>query len=266
MACGSHHHLKRLTVPKQWNLDKKSGKYALRPLPGPHSKFLSIPLGYVLSRFLKVANTAKEIEYITNNKMVTVNGRDVNSVKFPVGLFDVITFKKTNQHFRIYFGANGKFKLHSISSDEAMFRLSKVISKHSHEGYTYTHTMDGYNFNFADPAINLQDTVKINIKTNEIVANFALETGKLAYTYSGPHCGRIGTVIRIDVAIDLKKTIFIQDKLGKIFHVSSNDVMVIGENNSTYVAFDENDGVRLTSFEISNKHYAKEAEVEAEDN
>ena len=149
---------------------------------------------YVLARFLKVANTAKEVEYIANSKMISINGRDVDSVKFPVGLFDVITIKKTNQHYRIYLGANKKFKVLKIDSDEAQYRVSKVVSKHTNDGIPLTHTMDGYSFKFSDPSIQIDDTVKINIKTNTIVSNTSLEVGKIAYVFEGPQSGRIGTV------------------------------------------------------------------------
>lgn len=266
MPSGSHHHLKRLAVPTQWNLDKKSGKYAVRPLPGPHCKELSIPLKYVLARFLKIANTAKEIEYIAENKMISINGRDIDSVKFPVGLFDVITVKKTNQHYRIYLGANKKFKILKIASDEAQYRISKVVSKHTYEGIPLTHTMDGYNFKFANPSIEIDDTVKIDIKTNKIVSNTSLEVGKLAYVFSGPQAGRIGTVTKIDVAIDLKKTVFMQDKLGKIFQSPSNKLMTIGAKESPVISLEEDDGIRLNAFEISNNKYSAKENVEVEDN
>lgn len=265
MSSGAHHHLKRLAVPTQWNLDKRSGKYAVRPLPGPHSKELSIPLKYVLARFLKIANTAKEIEYIASSKMISINGRDVDSIKFPVGIFDVITIKKTNQHFRIYLGANKKFKIHKITSEESQFRISKVVSKHTYEGVPLTHTMDGFNFKFSDPAIKIDDTVKIDLKTNKIVSSITLEVGKLAYVFAGPQSGRIGTVTKIDVAVDLKKTVFMQDKLGKIFQSSSIKIMTIGTEQSPIIRLEETDGVRLNAFEISNNKYSVKKEVEVED-
>lgn len=266
MPCGSHHHLKRLAVPTQWNLDKNSGKYAVRPLPGPHSKELSIPLKYVLARFLKIANTAKEIEYIATNKMIKINGREVDSVKFPVGLFDVITIMKSNLHYRIYLGANKKFKIHKITSEEAQFRISKVVSKHTYEGIPLTHTMDGFNFKFSNPSINLEDTVKIDLRTNQIVANSAIEVGKISYVFAGPQSGRIGKITKIDVAVDLKKTVFMQDKLGKIFQATSDKLMTLGSEESLMIRLEETDGIRLNAFEISNNKYSVEKDVEVEDN
>lgn len=265
MTCGAHHHLKRLAAPTQWGLDKHSGKYAVRPLPGPHSKDLSIPLKYIIARFLKVANTSKEVDYIISSKMIHVNGKDMSSGKFPVGLFDVITVKKTNQHFRLYLGANRKFKLHKISSEEAGFRITKVLSKHSYNNIPLTSTLDGFNFKFANPAIDIGDTVKVDIRTNKIVDSLPIEVGKVAYVYSGPNAGRIGVVKRIDVAIDGKKTFQVQDRSQKSFNVPSSKIMAIGDANSILIGLDENDGVRLNSFEVSNIKYASNKQVEVED-
>ncbi|KAM0681624.1 40S ribosomal protein S4 [Glugoides intestinalis] len=265
MTCGAHHHLKRLAAPNQWGLEKEGGKYAVRPLPGPHNKDLSIPLKYIIERFLKVANTAKETEYIVDEKMIWINGREVSSTKFPVGLFDVITLKKPNLHYRLYLGATKKFKLHKISSEEARFRLSKVISKYEHAGIPMTHTMDGYNFKFSNPAININDTVKIDIATNKIVDNFSLGNGKLGYVYSGPSMGKMGTIVRIETDISEKTTIYLQDANEKVFSTSINNVMTVGETQSPLITFDEKDGIRLNAYELSNLRYAVQKE-QVEDN
>ncbi|ELA42857.1 uncharacterized protein VICG_00172 [Vittaforma corneae ATCC 50505] len=245
---------------------KKVEKYAIRPLPGPHSKELSIPLKYVIARFLRVANTAKEVDYIASSRMIAVNGKEITSIKFPVGLFDVVTILKTNQHFRLYFNANRKFKLHKISSDEAKVRISKVVSKYTNDSIPMTHTKDGYNFKFADPSIKINDTVKIDIATNRIVGHLPFEAGKIGYVFSGPNAGRIGTIKYIDRSPDGKEIAFLQDPREKPFSVSMDKVMVIGESNSLLISMDENDGIRLNAFEISNNKYAANQQVEVEDN
>lgn len=266
MSCGAHHHLKRLAAPTQWGLDKTSGKYAVRPLPGPHRKELSVPLKYIIARFLKVASTAKEVEYIVSSKMVTINGREITSPKFPVGLFDVITLKKTNKHFRLYFNANGKFKVHSITSDEAKIRISKVLSKYTNDSIPMTHTMDGYNFKFADPSIGINDTVTIDVATNKIVGRLPLEIGKKGYVFIGKNSGRIGMIKRIEHAQGGKDLVFLQDSKEKLFNVPLKDVMAIGDEKVDLISVDESDGVRLDAFEISNIKYAVHSQKDGESN
>lgn len=266
MTSGAHHHLKRLNAPDQWNLEKTEGKYAVRPLPGPHNKDISIPLKYIIAKFLKVANTSKEIEYILSNKMIGINGKEITTGKFPVGLFDIITVKKTNSHFRLYFEAEGKFKLHKVNSEEANFRISKVVSKHTYNNIPLTSTMDGYNFKFSNPSIQINDTVKIDIKTNKIVSSISLEVGKIAYVYSGPNSGRIGVIQRIDSSIDNKTVLTLQDKKEKVFSAPISKVMVIGiDEKSLLITLDNDDGVRLDDFEKSNLKYATIKSIEVED-
>lgn len=266
MTSGAHHHLKRLNAPDQWNLDKADGKYAVRPLPGPHNKDISIPLKYIIAKFLKVANTSKEIEYILSNKMVSINGKEVITGKFPVGLFDVITIKKTNSHFRLYFGAEGRFKLHKITSDEANFRISKVVSKHIYNRIPLTSTLDGYNFKFTNPHVNVSDTVQIDIRSGKIVKNISFEAGKIAYVFSGPNIGRIGVIQRIVTSVDNKTIITLQDKSEKVFTAPISKVMVLGDNeHSLFITMDSDDGVRLDDFEKSNIKYSAKKSIEVED-
>jgi len=263
MPCGAHHHLKRLAAPTQWGLDKKSGKYAVRPLPGPHNKDLSIPLKYVIARFLKVANTAKEVEYIATSKMILINGKEITSPKFPVGIFDVITLKKTNQHFRIYLGANRKFKLHKIDSSEAKIRISKVVSKYVYDEIPMTHTLDGFNFKYVNPAINIDDTVIVDIASNKVVNHLSLAAGMTGYAIRGPNAGRIGVIKYIDVSSSGKKTVFLNDPKDKSFSAPIESVVAIGEEGKApVISMEKDDGIRLNAFEISNLAYAVEQEVE----
>lgn len=264
MPCGAHHHLKRLAAPTQWGLDKKGGKYAVRPLPGPHNKELSIPLKYVIARFLNVANTNKEVEYIASSRMIAVNGKEVTSPKFPVGIFDVITVKKTNQHFRIYLGANKKFKLHKIDSGEANIRISKVVSKYNNDSIPMTHTLDGYNFKYVDPSVEINDTVVIDIASNKVVSYVKLIAGKTAYVLRGGNAGRIGVIKYVNASITTKSTVSLMDPHEKVFTVPLKDVIVIGEDDKNLISFEKDDGIRLNAFEISNLKYAPKEKVEIE--
>lgn len=266
MTSGAHHHLKRLNAPSQWGLDKWNGKYAVRPLPGPHTKGTSIPLRYIIAKFLKVASTSREIDYILSNKMISINGKEIECGKFPVGLFDVITIKKTNSHFRLYFASNKKFAIRSITSDESQFRIAKVMGKHTYNQIPLTRTSDGFNFKFVDPSIIVTDTVKIDIKNNTIVSRLSVNLGALAYVYGGFNCGRIGIIKRIDVLENGSKSLYLEDKLGKAFSAPLNDAIIIGENSeSSLISFETHDGIRLNTFEKSNLLYAETAEPQDDD-
>ncbi|KAI5169878.1 small subunit ribosomal protein S4e [Pancytospora epiphaga] len=268
MPSGTHRHCKRLAAPSAWGLEKTGGKFAVRLQSGAHNKSLSIPLRYIVQRFLKVAETSKEVSYILSNKMISINGKEVSNPKAPVGLFDVITIKKTNQHYRLMFNTSRKFKVHKISSEEAQFRLTKVTSKSVTEGVPYTRTLDGFNFRFVDPAVGVSDTVKVDIKSNKVVDFIKLEAGKIAYVYSGSNIGRVGVIKRMEKLRDGKVFIYLTDKNNKDFTVLESKAIVIGNQNEFWMTLDEQAGMRLDEFERSNLRYPVEngAEVAVEDN
>lgn len=267
MPSGGHRHLKRLAAPATWGLSKTGGKFAVRLSPGPHSRELSIPLKYVVAKFLKVANTSKEVCYILTSKMIAVNGKEITDGKFPVGLFDVITIKKTNQHYRLLFNVNRKFKVHKISGEEAQFRLTKVMSKSVDQGIPYTRTLDGYNFKFANPAIEVADTVKVDIKTNKIVDFIKFETDKVVFVFSGSNIGRVGVIKRMEVLTNGSAFLYLTDNNNKNFTVLGSKAIVIGDSKALWMSLDSEAGIKLDDFEKSNMRYAvKEQEIEVEDN
>lgn len=266
MPSGTHCHLKRIAAPPSWGLSSTGGKFAVRPLPGGFPKKLSIPIKYIIERFLKAAHTAREIHYVLLSKMIAVNGKDVVNPKTTVGLFDVITVKKTNQHYRLIFNVQRKFKLHKISSDEAQFRLTKVSHKYVDNNIPYTCSIDGYNFRFVDPSVTVSSTLKVDVKTKKVVDHLAFEAGNTVFVYGGSNVGRVGVIKRIEkVAGDAN--VYLEDANGKAFTVLESRSIVIGTEKTLWMTLDESAGIKLTEFERSNLRYAeKNNEVEVEDN
>ena len=268
MPSGGHRHLKRLAACDKWGLQKKAGKYAIRPLPGTHNKELSIPMHYILMNHLKLAKTAKEVHYIMTNGLVLVNHKRMLNHKSVVGLFDVITNTKSNEHFRLLLSVERRFILQKISSDEAKFRLTKVKSKSSdkmlidgkEENVPITRTFCGYNFRYANPAINLNDTVKVDIKDKKIVDSYSFEKGAIVFIYSGSNIGRVGTIKSMEKQTDGKTLIQLVDGTMKHFTTLMSSAMVIGKDETPIITLDETKGIKLTEFERSNLKYEAIAE------
>lgn len=262
MPSGTHCHLKRIAAPPSWGLESTGGTFAVRPLPGGFPKKLSIPIKYIVERFLGVAHTAKEVHYILLSKMIAVNGKDVVSPKTTVGLFDVITVKKTNQHYRLIFNVQRKFKLHKISAEEAQFRLTKVTHKYVEENVPYTSTIDGYNFRFVDPLVNVSDTVKVDVKSKKVVDYLKFEVGNTVFVYGGSNIGRVGVIKRIEKIGVSDSSIYLEDANSKSFTVLQSRSMVIGSEKSLWMTLDESAGIKLNEFEMSNLRYATNKLVE----
>ncbi|KAI5150330.1 small subunit ribosomal protein S4e [Enteropsectra breve] len=268
MPSGGHRHLKRLAASKAWGLEKTGGKFAVRMNSGAHNKSLSIPLKYILTRFLKVAGTNKEVSHILNNEMIQINGKEVKDPKAPVGLFDVVSIKKTNEHYRLMFNINRKFKVHKISADEAQFRITKVKSKDVENGTPFTRSLDGYNFRFVDPSVQIGDTIKVDIKTNKVVDSLRFEPGKVAFVYSGSNTGRVGVIHRIEKLQDGKSYVHLADSSNHTFTVLDSKAIIIGFADKLWISLDSDAGVKLDEFERSNLRYAVATNevVEVEDN
>ncbi|ORD95127.1 ribosomal prt S4 [Enterospora canceri] len=263
MPSGGHRHLKRLAAPTKWGLTKSIGKYAIRPLPGTHCKELSIPMHYILTKFLKLAHTSKEVHYIIENGLVVVNHKRILNHKSVVGLFDVISVLKSNEHYRLILGVNRKFKLQKVSSEEAKYRLSKVKSKgfdkiklgEKEVEVPMTRTTCGYNFRLADPSIDLNNTVKIDIVGNKLIESYKFEKGSIVFIYSGSNTGRVGTIKSMEKQPDGKTLIQLVDGNMKHFSTLMTSAMVIGKDEKTFITLDEEKGIKLTEYEKSNLKY-----------
>lgn len=263
MPSGGHRHCKRLAAPSSWGLEKTGGTFAVRMMPGAHNKTLSIPLKYIVLRFLKVARTRKEVSYILSNKMIAVNGKEITNAKAAVGLFDVVTVKNTNSHYRLLFNTNRKFMVHKISSEEAQFRLTKVTKRETEDGTPFTRTLDGYNFRFVDPAVGVSDTVKVDIRSNRVVDSIKLGADKIAFVYGGSNMGRVGVIKRMERLRDGKVFLYLTDANQNDFTVLESKAIVIGDKNSLWMSLDEQAGIKLSEYELSNLRYAAgEAAVE----
>ena len=84
-------HQKRISVPKSWQISKKSRKWITSTRPGPHSKDQSVPLAVVLRDMLGIVDNRAEAKRVLSEGKVLVDGVVRKDVRFPVGIMDIIT-------------------------------------------------------------------------------------------------------------------------------------------------------------------------------
>jgi small subunit ribosomal protein S4e len=192
MARGPKKHLKRISAPKSWMLDKLGGTWAPRPSQGPHKLRESIPLAVIIQHRLKYALTGREVKAVLKDKEgnIFVDGKVRRDDKFPAGFMDVLSIKKTGENFRVLYDTQGKFVLRSIKSDEAKFKLCKVKRKEMGPNrIPYVVTHDGRTIRFPHPDIAVHDTLKIDIETGKVLDILKFETGNLVITTQGNNIG-----------------------------------------------------------------------------
>ncbi|KAJ0699350.1 putative ribosomal protein S4e [Helianthus annuus] len=153
IARGLKKHMKRLNAPKHWMLDKLGGA------------FECLPLILILRNRLKYALTYREVQSIFLQRHVIVDNKVRTDKTYPAGFMDVVSIPKTNESFRLLYDTKGRFRLHSILDEELKFKLCKVHSvQFGSKGIT-----DGRTIRYPDPLIKANDTIKLDLESNNIV-------------------------------------------------------------------------------------------------
>jgi len=252
MVRGPKKHLKRINAPKSWMLDKLGGIFATKPSQGPHKYRESIPLTIVLKNRLKYALTGREVMMIVNDKEgnIAVDGKIRKDPRFPTGLMDIISIKKTGELYRVLYDVKGRFILRNVSQEEGKFKLCKITKKSvGPNKIPYIVTHDGRTIRFPNPAISVLDTVKIDIATGLIVDHVPFETNNLALITSGNNVGRIGVIVHRDRHIGGFDIVHVRDARGHSFATRIANIFIIGKGKNPMISLPKEKGISLTPLE-----------------
>ena len=239
--------MKRLNAPRQWMLDKLSGKYAPKPSPGPHKLRESIPLVVFLRNRLKYALNGNEVKRIVKQRLIKVDGKVRTDPTFPAGLMDVISIEKTSENFRILYDVKGRFTVHRISPEEAKYKLARVRRVQlGLRGVPYCATHDGRTLRYPDPLVKVYDTIKIDIASGKMTDFIKFDVGNLAMVTGGRNLGRIGVVVSRERHPGSFDIVHLKDALGHTFATRLTNVFIIGKGNKALISIPKQKGVRLT--------------------
>lgn len=250
MARGPKKHLKRLNAPRHWMLSKMDGIWAPRPSQGPHKLRESLPLMLILRNRLKYALTGKETKMICMEKLVKVDGKVRTDPNFPAGFMDVVELTKSGDQFRLIYDTKGRFVLHRLDDDEKKFKLCRVKHQElTNKKVPYVVTHDGRTIRYPDPAVKVNDVVKVDIATGKIVDFIKFEVGKLAMITKGRNTGRVGTILHVEKHPGSFDIVTIRDTAGNSFSTRQENVFIIGSGSSTAVTLPKGNGVKLSILE-----------------
>jgi len=257
MARGPKKHLKRLNAPKHWMLSKMDGIWAPRPSQGPHKLRESLPLILILRNRLKYALTGKETKMICCERNVLVDGKVRTDPNYPAGFMDVVELPKSNDQFRLIYDTKGRYVLHRISDEEKKFKLAKVKrAELTKKRIPYIVTHDGRTVRYPDPAIKVDDVVKIDIATGKVIDFFKFEIGKLAMITKGRNSGRVGTVIHVEKHPGSFDIVTVRDETGNTFSTRKENVFILGAGNPA-VSLPKGNGVKLSILEERDENMAR---------
>lgn len=219
-------HLKRIAMPKTWPLKRKENKFVIKG-EGPHKLELSLPLLVILRDLLKVLTTKTEAKKILKENNAIVNNKVIKNIKFRVGLFDRIYFKKLEKYYSLYLNEKGKLEVQEITREKSEFKPCKIIGKKILKGKrTQLNCSDGRNFIISDDKFKVGDSIIIDLKNNKIIKHLKMEKGNFALIIEGKNRGACGKIESIN---NTNNTVIIALKDKKI-SVPRKNIFVLEEN------------------------------------
>ncbi|MCK4652572.1 MAG: 30S ribosomal protein S4e [Methanosarcinales archaeon] len=230
-------HQKRLSVPKSWNIPRKTNKFVVKSAPGPHSESKSIPLLVALRDMLKLANSSKEVKRILHDGSAMVDGNIVRDYRFPVGLFDVITIPKINTSYRVLLDRKQRIMLHEVT--DSGIKLYRIKNKTNVKGgATQLNLHDGSNIISDEFSYRTSDSVLVSIPERKVLQHLMYKPGNLALITGGAHSGELATIKEIKkVRSSMPNMVSLQSTYD--FETVEDYVFVIGKNTSEMELPDE---------------------------
>jgi len=225
-------------------------------------------LSLILRNRLKYALTRREVIMISARRLVRVDGKIRSDINYPCGVMDVVSIDKTNEAFRLLYDTKGRFVLHSITQEEAGYKLCRVqtvdrAKKASighnpfHPGHPgvipYLVTHDGRTIRYPDPAISVNDTIKIDLKTGGISGHLKYDVGQMVFITRGANQGRVGWVVSTDKHPGSFDIVHVRDARGQNFATRSRNVFVIGEGKKEWISLPKVRGIKTSIFEERDK-------------
>lgn len=185
-------HLKRIAAPKSWDIDRKEGKYILKPCAGGHALKNGLPLALLIRDILKLTSTLGETKKILRNQEVLVDGRRRKEPHFIVGLFDLLTFPQLKKNYRLLIDKKGRLILAEIPAAETGFKVCKIVGKKIlPKGKIQFNLYDGKNI-IGEQKAQVGDSLVLNLPNLKIKEVLPLKEGAAIFLTSGKHSGDLG--------------------------------------------------------------------------
>lgn len=221
------------------------GVWAPRPSPGPHKLRECLPVCIILRDRLKYALTGKECQQICMERCVKVDGKVRTDQNYPAGFMDVIELEKSGDRFRLLHDTKGRYVLHTISKEEATYKLCKVTKVYVSAGkIPVAVTHDGRTIRYPDPDTKVNDTIKVDIATGKMLDIFKFELGAMVAVTQGGNTGRIGTLQHIEKHEGSFSIVTIKDTKGNTFATRLGNIFVIGSGNHPQITLPKGRGIK----------------------
>lgn len=220
-------HQKRLSIPTSWKIGKKGNKWVSSTRPGPHSKARSLPLGILIRDVLKLVDNSREGKRVLSEGKILVDGIPRKDLRFPVGLFDVVSIPSINEAYRMLQDEKGRLTLHKLNETKVN-KLCRINNKTTlRGGKVQLNLSDGTNI-LGSNEYGTKDSLILSIPDKQIVKHLKFMVGNLAMVVGGQHSGELGKIKEIrEVKSSRHNTVMISGEID--FETIEDYVIVIGE-------------------------------------
>jgi small subunit ribosomal protein S4e len=134
------------------------------------------------------------------------------------------------------------------------------------KGIPFIVTHDGRTIRFPNPKIKRNDTIKLNLKSNEIMNHYKFSIGAYCMITKGNNIGRVGTIIRVEKHPGSYEIIHIKDNNGLEFSTRTSNVFVTGTNQHEVALLKRHSRLTIISERnIRQKRRTVEEEADGED-
>lgn len=203
-------HMKRITAPKTWNVQRKTTKFITKPQPGAHKLKNTVAINTFLKELTNITKTTKETKYILTHDEVHINGKRKRDFKTQAGFLDIITIKSTNKNYTITIDKKGALKAKEITPEQAKERLLKITGKTIiGKDKIQINTINGENLIITEKEAKkykVGDTIITETNTNKIKQHIPLQEKQQVLVYTGKHASKTGTLQEIKENIATIKT------------------------------------------------------------
>ncbi|MCH7850038.1 MAG: hypothetical protein IH845_00140 [Nanoarchaeota archaeon] len=189
-------HIKKSLMPRTWPVPRKAQGKKYISVPS-HATRKGISLLFILRDILKIANTKKEVRFMTLNSLVKVNNKIRCDENFPVQVFDTINLEKAGKNYRLEI-VNRKFSLKEVSDKESMEKIVKITGKKLLTGNKIQMNLDdGHNI-LVKEKFSVGDSALIDNINQKVLKILPLSEGANIEVVLGKHAGEKGKLVAIE--------------------------------------------------------------------
>ena len=196
-------HQTRAQTTKKIPIPRKGTKYVARALS---HRTNSIPVVIAVRDMLKFARTSKEVKEMVKQKLLKINGRDVQDIKESIKLLNIFQAGKS---YILTLTKTGKFSLEETRLKDRICRIinKKMLSK----GKVQLNLHDGSNI-ISNEKVTVGDTLYLDLQ-NKITKHVPLEKSKECIITSGKYIGHKGKIDSVKNKIVILKLNEKEDKI-----------------------------------------------------